>query len=108
MDIYGNRELIYYNGRENVLHPLPIRPRLVPPRIPDRVVWPKEGEPPTPGSFYSPNVLEGVPEIPLGKVKYLRVIDQVHNGQALRQVPPRRRQGTAEARPHSAIRPSRA
>jgi hypothetical protein len=46
MDIHGNRELIHYNGRQNILHPAPIRPRAVPPAIPDRVAWPKAGEEP--------------------------------------------------------------
>ncbi len=78
MDFHGNRELIYYNATQNVLHPLPIRPRPVPPSLPDRVAWPKAGEKPQDGLFYSPNVLEGAPQIPPGKVKYLRVIEQVH------------------------------
>ena len=79
MDLHGNRELIYF-GRpmQNVLHPLPIRPRKVPPVIPNAVAWPKAGQRPQPGLFYSPNVLEGVPEIRPGEVKYLRVIEQVH------------------------------
>jgi hypothetical protein len=78
MDLHGNRELIHYNGRQNILHPVPIRPRAVPPSVPDRVAWPKAGEEPQKGFFYNPNVLAGVPEIPPGRVKFLRVIEQVH------------------------------
>ena len=78
MDIHGNRELIYFSGKQNVLHPLPIRPHTMPPAIPDAVAWPKAGERPQPGVFYSPDVLEGVPEVPRDRVRYVRVIQQVH------------------------------
>jgi hypothetical protein len=78
MDIHGNRELIHYNGKLNVFSPVPIRPRVKPNSLASRVVWPKGDEKPASGLFYSPNVLEGVPEIPPGKAKYLRVIEQVH------------------------------
>ena len=78
MDIHGNRELIHYNGKLNVFSPLPIRPRVRPPVLASTVAWPKAGEKPQDGLLYSPNVLEGVPEIPPGKAKHLRVIEQVH------------------------------
>ena len=42
MDVHGNRELLY-EGKYHVWHAIPLRPRVVPPRIPDRVVWPGTG-----------------------------------------------------------------
>ncbi|MFH1920387.1 MAG: hypothetical protein ABIP48_10945, partial [Planctomycetota bacterium] len=48
----------------------------VPPRQPDRVVWPgtgKDRKPVQPGVFYSADVYQGVPGLPPGIVKYLRV-----------------------------------
>lgn len=75
MDVHGNRELIY-EGVFNVLHALPVKPRPMPPIHADRVVWPgtgKDRKPVEPGVFYSPDVYQGVPDLPRGMVKYLRV-----------------------------------
>jgi len=75
MDVYGNRELIY-EGAHNVLHAVPVRPRVVPPRLPDRVIWPgtgKDRKPVEPGAFYSADVYQGLPDVPRGMVRYLRV-----------------------------------
>ncbi len=75
MDVHGNRELIY-EGVYNVLHAIPVKPRRPPPIHADRVVWPgtgKDRKPVEPGVFYSPDVYQGVPDLPRGLVKYLRV-----------------------------------
>lgn len=75
MDVHGNRELIY-EGVYNVLHAIPVRTRTPPPQLPDRVVWPGTGpdrQPVEPGTFYSADVYRGMPGVPRGKVKYLRV-----------------------------------
>jgi hypothetical protein len=77
MDVHGNRELIY-RADHNVLHAMPVRPRRRP-AIPDRVAWPgtgKDHRPAKPGVLYSPNVYQGVPDLPRGTVKALRVIQQ--------------------------------
>ncbi len=76
MDVYGNRELIY-EGHYNVLHAMPVAPRHVPLQRPDHVAWPGTGEdrkPAEPGVFYSADIYQGVPDLPRGSVKYLRVI----------------------------------
>lgn len=76
MDTYGNRELLY-QGAGNVWHAVPLRPRVPPPRIPDRVAWPGTGSShrePEPGVFYSADVCAGAVGLPREKVKYLRVI----------------------------------
>ncbi|HUU23613.1 MAG TPA: hypothetical protein VM389_13860 [Phycisphaerae bacterium] len=80
MDVEGNRELVY-EGAHNILHAIPIRPRKVPPALPDRVVWPGTGgdrKATQPGTFFSPDVYQGVPDLPRGSVKYLRVFQQDH------------------------------
>jgi hypothetical protein len=80
MDTDGNRELIY-EGAYNVLHAMPARPRVAPPRQPDRVAWPgtgKDRKPPQPGVFYSADVYQGVPDLPRGMVKWLRVFQLDH------------------------------
>jgi len=78
MDVHGNRELIY-EGVYNAWHAIPVRPRPVPPRHPDRVAWPGTGEdrrPVEPGVFYSADVYQGMAGVPRGTVKYLRVFQQ--------------------------------
>jgi hypothetical protein len=76
MDVHGNRELLY-EGQHHVWHAVPLRPRVVPPRIPDRVAWPgTEANRRTPamGRFYNADVYQGAPDLPRGTVKYLRVV----------------------------------
>jgi len=80
MDVDGNRELLF-EGAHNILFGIPIKPRKVPPAIPDRVAWPGTGadrKPPEGGTFYSPDVYQGVPDLPRGSVKFLRVFQQDH------------------------------
>jgi hypothetical protein len=75
MDVHGNRDLIY-EGVNNVWHAMPVKPRPMPPAQPDRVAWPGTGEdrkPVEPGVFFSADVYQGVPDLPRGMVKYLRV-----------------------------------
>jgi len=78
MDLHGNRELIY-EGVYNAWYAIPIRPRPVPPSQRDLVDWPGTGENCTakkPGMFYNSDVYQGVPELPRGSVKFLRVFQQ--------------------------------
>ena len=76
MDVYGNRELIY-EGAHHIWHAMPVKPRSRPPVQADRVAWPgtgKDRKAPEPAVFYSPDVYQGVPDLPRGRAKYLRVI----------------------------------
>ncbi len=80
MDVHGNRELIY-EGALNIWHAIPVRPRPVPPRHLDRVAWPGTGKdrgPAEPGVFFSPDVYDGVPDLPRGTAKYVRVFQMDH------------------------------
>ncbi|MBI2929894.1 MAG: hypothetical protein HYY24_29905 [Verrucomicrobia bacterium] len=75
MDVEGNRELIY-EGAHNVWHALPVKARTPPPRHSDLVAWPgtgKDRRPSKPGVFFCNDVYEGVPDLPRGSVKFLRV-----------------------------------
>ena len=74
MDVDGNRELVY-EGVNNVLHAMPLKPRVKPPVLVDRVEWPKpeERDHPNPGILFSNNVYKNAPEELLGKATYLRV-----------------------------------
>jgi hypothetical protein len=76
MDVYGNRELIY-EGAYNIWYAMPVRPRRRPPVQADRVAWPgtdRDPKEPQLGVLYSPDVYQGVDDLPRGKARYLRVI----------------------------------
>jgi hypothetical protein len=74
MDLHGNRELLYA-GRNTVWYAQPLRPRQRPPALPDRVAWPRAGEPAQGGVLFSPNVYSGVEGLPPGAAKFLRVLE---------------------------------
>ena len=75
MDVEGNRELVY-EGTNHIFHALPLKPRLKPPAITDRVAWPARSDRlhPKDGVIYSANVYHGAPESLQGKAKFLRVL----------------------------------
>ncbi len=80
MDTDGNRDLIY-EGQHNIWHAMPIKPRAVPIRQPDRVAWPgtgKDRKPSADGTFYSADVYQGMPGVARGTAKYLRVFQLDH------------------------------
>lgn len=75
MDVFGNRELIY-EGIHNILNAIPVKARQRPPVHSDVVVWPGTGpnrKSNEPGVMFSADVYQGVPDLPRGSVKYLRV-----------------------------------
>jgi hypothetical protein len=76
MDVHGNRELIY-EGAHHVWYAMPVRPRKPAPKQIDRVAWPGTGRDRRevqPGVLYSTDIYQGMPDLPRGKAKYLRVI----------------------------------
>jgi hypothetical protein len=75
MDVDGNRELLY-EGANNIFHAIPIKERVKPPVIMDRVAWPskEESQHPKNGVLYSGNVYKGAPEELKDKAKFLRVM----------------------------------
>jgi len=78
MDLVGNCELIA-EGTHNLWHAIPVRPRPRPHVRPDQVVWPGTGShrgAVAPGMFYNADVYEGVPDLPRGLAKSLRVWQQ--------------------------------
>jgi hypothetical protein len=76
MDTEGNRELIF-EGEHHVFHAQPVRARVKPPVIDDRVVWPtrESRQHPQNGVIFSSNVYEGAPAELRGRAKYLRVLN---------------------------------
>ncbi|MFC1805738.1 LamG-like jellyroll fold domain-containing protein [Planctomycetota bacterium] len=76
MDVDGNRELIY-EGAHNILHASPLKARVKPPVLDDRVAWPKPGEREKPqgGVIYSSSVYQGAPPELQGKARFLRVLN---------------------------------
>ena len=74
MDVDGNRELIY-EGANQVLHAMPLKPRPRPPVISDRVDWPAlaDREHPKDGVIFSSSVYQGAPPELRGKAKFLRI-----------------------------------
>ena len=75
MDVDGNRELIY-EGHHNILHAMPLKPRMVPPVRPDGVIWPtgKQRDKPKDGIIFSNNVYDGVADALRDKARFLRVL----------------------------------
>ncbi|MGL6195752.1 MAG: hypothetical protein ACRC2T_13130, partial [Thermoguttaceae bacterium] len=76
MDTDGNRELIY-EGVNNIFYAQPIRKRIAPVAISDRVDWPtmENRENPSDGLIYSNNVYDNAPPELRGKAKYLRIMN---------------------------------
>jgi hypothetical protein len=79
MDVDGNRELIY-EGTNNIFHAIPLKPRLRPPVIVDRVDWPTREQRfnPKPGVIFSANVYYGAPNELRDRARYLRVLNIEH------------------------------
>ncbi|MBM3498207.1 MAG: hypothetical protein FJX74_06005 [Armatimonadetes bacterium] len=75
MDVGGNRELVY-EGVNNILHAIPLRPRPRPPVIPDAVAWPDRATrlEPQDGVIYSNDVYDGAPAQLRGRARFLRVM----------------------------------
>lgn len=79
MDIFGNRELIF-EGAYHILYGMPVRPRSVPPVLPDRVAWPGSQQtwnPVQPGVLYSADIFQNVPMADQlrQKGRYLRILN---------------------------------
>lgn len=72
LDVYGNKELIYRDRLLSCASPIPLRRRPRPPAIP-------EMRKPTAANAtcYVADVYEGLPGVPRGTVKYLRIAQHV-------------------------------
>lgn len=80
MDVDGNRELIY-QGTYNIWNAFPIKPRPAPMLQSDRVAWPnnndkleRRAEDQAKGTFFNPDIYQGLTGIERGEVKYLRLM----------------------------------
>jgi len=68
-DAFGNLNLVYRDPAISSSCPIPVRPRLKPPVLPDGVAW----DGPQEGCFMIQDVYQGLPGIPRGSVKRVRV-----------------------------------
>lgn len=72
VDVYGNKELIYRDPDISCFSPIPLRPRPVPPVIPDMTDLTESH-----ATCYVSNIGYGSEEIPPEKIRYLRVAEPI-------------------------------
>jgi hypothetical protein len=86
IDVYGNRELLHRDPLLSCASPIPLRPRLRPPLLPDvtdvgEAIRADEGagpdEPAGKAVCYVADVYRGMPEIARGSIKHLRIAQHV-------------------------------
>lgn len=83
VDVYGNKELVYRDPDISAWYPIPLRPRSVPPVLPEAVDLAD-----THATCFVSDVARGSEEIPPGSIRYLRIAepigwpyDNAHGGQ---------------------------
>jgi hypothetical protein len=69
-DAFGNLELLYRDPAISSMYPIPIRRRTRPPALPENVDW----EGPQQGCFLVQDVYRGLPGVPRGSIRRLRVV----------------------------------
>jgi len=70
LDAFGNLELIYRDPTISSECPIPVRARPVPPVHADTVAW----DGPQEGQFFLQDVYAGLPGVPRGTIKQLRIV----------------------------------
>ncbi len=73
LDRWNNRDLIYRDPELSCFEPIPVRPRPLPHVIPPR----QRDETQQTGEFFVMDVYQGLPGVPRGEVKYLRVLEDI-------------------------------
>ena len=89
LDLAGNKSLLYEDPKMGCYFPLPLRPTPVPPVISERMAAatspPKSTDDQRTGTFLLVDVYRGLePAVRRGRVKYLRVMEQVRKTEELR------------------------
>ncbi|MCX6927564.1 MAG: DUF1080 domain-containing protein [Verrucomicrobia bacterium] len=79
LDVFGNKRLLYEDPSIGCYNPLPLQPTPLPPLIAPQV--PKQAEPL--GTFLLADIYRGLEGIERGRVKYLRVMEQVRKTEDL-------------------------
>ncbi|HOX59253.1 MAG TPA: hypothetical protein P5205_18715 [Candidatus Paceibacterota bacterium] len=75
IDRFGNRELLYLDPGISSMCPTPLRPRPMPPLL---ATNPNTGGSDSAGQFFVADVHQGLePAVPRGRIKYLRVCEEV-------------------------------
>ncbi len=72
VDVYGNKELIYRDPDISCFYPIPLRPRPIPPVLPDMTDLTDSH-----ATCYVSNIAYGSEEIPPGKIRYLRIAQPI-------------------------------
>jgi hypothetical protein len=72
VDVWGNKELIYRDPILSCGFPMPLRPRSRPPALPP-ATDPEQDE----AVCYVTDMYDGMPEVPRGTVKYLRISQHI-------------------------------
>ena len=95
LDVFGNRELIYRHPKFNSYYAIPMKPRQRPPVIPEVTAeWAAhDSQGRATGALFNPDVYAGMPGVPRGRVKHLRIIEADYktysgNREYLFQCPP--------------------
>ncbi len=85
LDEFGNRTLIHRDPEISCWQPIPLRARTRPPILPSNVE-PSDGEKTkAPGTLAMSDVYQGLPDVPRGTIKYLRVLETVPRPWAARR-----------------------
>lgn len=82
LDEFGNRSLVYKDADFSCWEPMPLRPRPTPPIIPPAPIQPGYEKM---GTLYLLDVYEGMTGIERGRVKYLRIMEDVPRPWAVRR-----------------------
>ena len=70
LDVFGNLNLLYRDPAISSECPIPVRARLAPPVYPDTVAW----DGPQEGRCFLQDVYVGLPGVPRGTIKQLRIV----------------------------------
>ena len=76
IDVFGNRVPIYHDPAISCWQPIPIRPRAAPPVLPQSELA-AAAEREATGTLVLADVYRGLPDVPRGTIRYLRVLEQV-------------------------------
>jgi len=69
-DAFGNMTLLHRDPQISSVTPIPVRPRPMPPALPDLVRW----DDPQKGQFLVQDVYQGLEGVPRGSIRHLRIV----------------------------------
>jgi mono/diheme cytochrome c family protein len=72
VDVHGNKELLYRDPNISCFYPIPLRPRPVPPVLPDTTSMAA-----TQATCYVSNIAQGSKDVPPETIRYLRIAEPI-------------------------------